>query len=110
MADLISSEVAHRRFHPRSLGFHPAKQDFIKFVWFVGIVFVLASFFVFIGKKQIVHFIPLSFNLLGIVQLLIRLKELLIINGLCDIINSPINKNLTATFKMINKLGGNLYD
>ena len=28
-ADLISSEVAHRRFHPNSLGFHPAKQDFI---------------------------------------------------------------------------------
>ena len=38
---------------------------------------------------------PLSFNLWGIVQLLIRLKELLIFNGLCDIINSPINKNLT---------------
>ena len=32
----------------------------------------------------------------GIVQLLIRLKELLIFNGLCDIINSPINKNLTG--------------
>lgn len=26
------------------------------------------------------------------------------------IINSPINKNLTATFNMINKLGGDLYD
>ena len=26
------------------------------------------------------------------------------------IINLPINKNLTATFKMINKLGGDLYD
>ena len=28
-ADLISSEVEHRRFHPNSFGFHPAKQDFI---------------------------------------------------------------------------------
>ena len=35
-----------------------------------------------------------SFNLWGIVQLLIRLKDLLIFNGLCDTINSPINKNL----------------
>ena len=34
---MISSEVAHRRFHPSSLGFHPAKQDFIKFVWLVGV-------------------------------------------------------------------------
>ena len=67
-------------------------------------------FFVFTRKIQIVQFIPLSFNLWGIVQLLIRLKELLIFNGLCDIINSPINKNLTATFKMINKLGEDLYD
>ena len=71
MADLISSEAMGGRFHPSSLGFHPAKQDFIKFVWFVGMVFVLASFFVFSGKIQIVHFIPLSFNLWGIVQLLI---------------------------------------
>ena len=55
----------------------------------------LQAFFVFSTKIQIVHFIPLSFNLWGIVQLLIRLKELLIFNGLCDIINSPINKNLT---------------
>ena len=67
-------------------------------------------FFVFSRLIQIVHFIPLSFNLWGIVQLLIRLKELLIFNGLCDIINSTINKNLTATFKMINKLVGDLYD
>ena len=47
MADLISSEAIGGRFHPSSLGFHPAKQDFIKFVWFVGIVFVLASLFCF---------------------------------------------------------------
>ena len=47
MADLISSEAIGGRFHPGSLGFHPAKQDFIKFVWFVGIVFVLASLFCF---------------------------------------------------------------
>ena len=47
MADLISSEVAHRRFHPNSFGFHPAKQDFIKIVWFVGMFFVLASLFCF---------------------------------------------------------------
>ena len=47
MADLISSEVAHRRFHPSSLGFHPAKQDFIKFIGFAGMVFVLASLFCF---------------------------------------------------------------
>ena len=30
MADLISSEDEGGRFHPSSLGFHPAKQDFIK--------------------------------------------------------------------------------
>ena len=47
MADLISSEVAHRRFHPSSLGFHPAKQDFIEFIGLAGIVFVLASLFCF---------------------------------------------------------------
>ena len=47
MADLISSEAIGGRFHPSSLGFHPAKQDFIKFVWFAGIVFVLASRFYF---------------------------------------------------------------
>ena len=51
MADLISSEAIGGRFHPSSLGFHPAKQDFIKFVWFVGIVFVLASLFCFSHKK-----------------------------------------------------------
>ena len=110
MADLISSEAIGGRFHPSSLGFHPAKQDFIKFVCLAGIVFILASFFVFNGKIQIVQFIPLSFNLCGIVQLLIRLKELLISNRLCDIINSPKIQNLTATFKMINKSGGDLYD
>ena len=71
MADLISSEVAYRRFHPNSFGFHPAKQDFIKIIRLAGIVFVLASFFVFTRKIQIVHFISLSFNLWGIVQLLI---------------------------------------
>ena len=27
-----------------------------------------------------------------------------------DITNSPTKKNLTATFKMINKLGGDIYD
>ena len=36
----------------------------------------------------------------GIVQLLIRLKELLIFNGLCDIINSPINKNLQSKLQV----------
>ena len=78
--DLISSEVAHRRFHPNSFGFHPAKQDFIKFVWLAGIVFVLASFFVFSRKIQIVHFIPLSFNLWGyrsIIDFLLKLLFLL---------------------------------
>ena len=34
----------------------------------------------------------------------------LIFDGLFDIINSPKIQNLTATFKMINKLGGDLYD
>ena len=63
MADLISSEVAHRRFHPSLLGFHPAKQDFIELTRLAGMVFVLATLFVFIRKIQIVHFIPLSFNL-----------------------------------------------
>ena len=82
---MISSEVAHRRFHPNSFGFHPAKQDFIKFTRLAGIVVVLASLFVF-SHKKIVHFIPLSFILWGIVQLLIRLKELLIINEFCAII------------------------
>ena len=110
MADLISSEAIGGRFHPSSLGFHPAKQDFIKFVWFVEIVFIFTSFFCFSRKIQIVHFIPFTFNLYGIVQLLIRLKELLISNRLCDIINSPKIQNLTATFKMINNLGGYLYD
>ena len=52
MADLISSEAIGGRFHPSSLGFHPAKQDFIKFVWFVGIVFVLASLFLFLAVKH----------------------------------------------------------
>ena len=50
MADLISSEAVGGRFHPNSFGFHPAKQDFIKFVWLAGIVFVLASLFVFSRK------------------------------------------------------------
>ena len=50
MADLISSEAVGGRFLPSSLGFHPAKQDFIKFVWFVGMVFVLASLFCFSRK------------------------------------------------------------
>ena len=49
-------------------------------------VIKVASLFCFSRKIQIVHFIHLSFNLWGIVQLLIRLKELLIFNGLCDII------------------------
>ena len=75
MADLISSEAVGGRFHPNSFGFHPAKQDFIKFVWFVEIASSLQAFFVFTSKIQIVHFIPLSFNLWGIVQLLIRLKN-----------------------------------
>ena len=48
--DLLFSEAKHRRFHPCSLGFHPAKQDFIKFVWLVRIIFVLASLFVFSRK------------------------------------------------------------
>ena len=47
MADLISSEAVGGRFHPSSLGFHPAEQDFIKTTKLAGIVFVLASFFVF---------------------------------------------------------------
>ena len=47
---------------------------------------------------------------MGYRSIIDSLKKLLIFNGLCDIINSPINKNLTATFKMINKLGGDLYD
>ena len=51
MANLISSEAIGGRFHPSSLGFHPAKQDFIKFVWFVGIVFVLASLFLLLAVK-----------------------------------------------------------
>ena len=40
MADLISSEAIGGRFHPNSFGFHPAKQDFIKFVWLAGILFI----------------------------------------------------------------------
>jgi hypothetical protein len=75
MADLIASEAVGGRFHPNLFGFHPAKQDFIKFVWLARIVFVLASFFVFSRKIQIVRFIPLSAGLWGIVQLLIRLKN-----------------------------------
>ena len=94
MADLISSEAVGGRFHPNSFGFHPAKQDFIKFVWFVGIASSLQAFFAFSSKIQIVHFISLSFNLWGIVQLLIRLNKFLISVRLCAIMNSPINKNL----------------
>ena len=71
MADLISSEAVGGRFHPNSFGFHPAKQDFIKFVWFVGIASSLQAFFAFSSKIQIVQFMPLSFNLWGNVQLLI---------------------------------------
>ena len=55
MADLISSEAVGGRFHPSSLGFHPAEQDFIKITKLAGIVFVLASFFVFSREIQIVH-------------------------------------------------------
>ena len=76
MADLISSEAIGGRFHP-------AKQDFIKFVWFVGIVFVLASLFVFTRKIQIVHFIPLSSGLWGIVKSLIRLSIRFIFAKFC---------------------------
>ena len=47
MADLISSEVAHRRFHPSLLGFHPAKQDFIEITKLAVMFFVLASLFCF---------------------------------------------------------------
>ena len=94
MADLISSEAVRRRFHPSKLGFHPAKQDFIEFTRLVRMLFFLASFFVFSRKIQIVHFIPLSFNLWGIVQLLIRLSKILIFARFFDIINSQINKNL----------------
>ena len=65
MADLISSEAAGGRFHPSLLGFHPAKQDFIKFIILAGIVFVLARFLLLVGKHK-------SFNLWGIVQSLIR--------------------------------------
>ena len=69
MADLISSKAIGGRFHPNSFGFHPTKQDFTKFLWFVGTVFLsLQAFFVFNCKKQIVHFIPLSFNLWSIVH------------------------------------------
>ena len=96
-ADLISSEAAQRRFHPSSLGFHPAKQDFIKFVWFVGIASPLQAFFVFTRKIQIVHFIPLSFNLLGIVQLLIYWRDALILVIYYAIINSPKIRNLTSS-------------
>ena len=35
MADLISSEAVGGRFHPSSLGFHPAKQDFILVFTFI---------------------------------------------------------------------------
>ena len=52
MADLISSEAIGGRFHPSSLGFHPAKQDFIKFTRLAGIVVVLASLFVFRRKYK----------------------------------------------------------
>ena len=44
MADLISSEAVDGRFHPNSFGFHPAKQDFIKFVWLAGIFSFLRAF------------------------------------------------------------------
>ena len=68
-ADLISSEVGHRRFHPSSLGFHPAKQDFIKFVGFVRIASSLQAFFVIAIKNKSFTLYPfrsiygVSFNL-----------------------------------------------
>ena len=49
---MISSEVAHRRFHPNSFGFHPAKQDFIKITKLAGIVFVLANLFLVLLKDR----------------------------------------------------------
>ena len=94
MADLISSEAIGGRFHPSSLGFHPAKQDFIKFVWFVGIVFVLASFFVFIGQKANRSLYTPFVHFVGYRSIIDSLKKLLIFNGLCDIINSPKIQNL----------------
>ena len=74
-ADLISSEAVRRRFHPSLLGFHPAKQDFIKFVWLAGIVLSLRAFLFLAIKNKSFTLYPLSFNLWGIVQLLIRLKN-----------------------------------
>ena len=58
-----------------------------KVIWF-------ASLFAFSGQIQIVHFIPLSFNLRGIVQLLNCRRNALLLVRFYDIINSPINKNL----------------
>ena len=91
---MISSEVVHRRFHPSLLGFHPAKQDFIKITKFAGMVFVLASLFLFSSKIQIVHFTPFV-QFMGYRSIIDSLKKLLISNRLCAIINSPKIKNLT---------------
>lgn len=57
-ADLISSEAAHRRFHSSSLGFHPAKQDFIKFVWLAGIVLSLQAFLLLAVKNKLFNLYP----------------------------------------------------
>ena len=54
----------------------------------------LQAFFAYSRKIQIVHFIPLSFNFWGIVQLLICWRNTLILVRYYAIINSPINKNL----------------
>ena len=64
MADLISSEVDHRRFHPSLLGFHPAKQDFIKFTRLAGRLFVLSSLFVFSRKTSVLLILTLFMGLL----------------------------------------------
>ena len=92
-ADLISSEAARRRFHPSKLGFHPAEQDFIEFTRLVRMLFFLASFFVFTRKIQIVHFIPLLFNLWGIVQFLIHLIKILVWIIRCSFFNRYSSNN-----------------
>ena len=51
MADLISSEVAHRRFHPNPFGFHPAKQDFIIITKLNGIFLRPCKLFLFLFAK-----------------------------------------------------------
>ena len=89
--------------------FCPFSQALQQKFGLAGIVFILQAFFILVVKYKSFNLYPFV-QFMGYRSIIDSLKKLLIFNGLCDIINSPKIRNLTATFKMINKLGGDLYD